>query len=294
MRNILLILLLTTSGASLAMGKPLVVCLEENALPYSDPEGGIDNDVALAVADGLGLPLLIHWYETEEGDEGNPVLQVNALLSGGYCDIAGGFPLAKNSFADPGEQRYPLETGGGQRTFIALKPLAPSEPYHAIDYRLIHRPDQPLNVADLDDLVDLKVVAEENSIADLLLMAHRGGILRNSIHHVKPGDNTLFEALIKQQADAGWIARHRFESWRREVSMKALVDSGFDHDFSINLGFAALHSNQQLIERIDELIIELIDDEELETLFSRRGLTFRPPEPPTLMPPISQRLFQLY
>ncbi|MEL0082799.1 MAG: transporter substrate-binding domain-containing protein [Gammaproteobacteria bacterium] len=285
----LLMGILSTSGWS--MGKPLVVCLEQESAPYSTESGGVDNDVALAVADGLGLPLIIHWYETEGGDEGNPALQVNALLSAGKCELAGGFALAKNSFAHPREQSYPLETGPGERRSVSLKPLAPSLPYHSQVFTLIwaSTPADPAPES-LDDLGEITLLAQENSVADLILMAHRGGQLRDSIRHVKEGGGSLLTALADGEADAGWLAQHHFEQWKRQHPRNNLQPSGLIHDFTINLGFAALKSNAQLLERVDEQLDQLVADGDIAAIFERHQLTYVEPESSRLMPPLSTRL----
>ena len=279
-----------SSSLAWSMGKPLTICLEQQNPPYSTEQGGIDNLIALALADGLGAPLNIHWFETEEGDEGNPTLQVNALLSSGICELAGGFPMAKNSFADPGEQRYSLMSPSGERRSVSLQPLAPSLPYHARSYTLIwanskaHPP-----ITSLNDLQGIRVLAEENTIADLILMAHGGGKLRASIEHIKPDGNALLMTLQKQQAEAAWIALHRFETWQQSHPDSPFTPSGFQHDFTINLGYAALKTNYQLLERVDDLLMQMADDEEMEPLFAQRGLTYLAPQLPDLMPPISTR-----
>ena len=59
------------------------------------------------------------------------------------------------------------------------------------------------------------------------------------------------------------------------------------HDFSINLGFAALKSNYQLLDRVDEIIETLIDDGDIEAIFAEHELSYRAPSAPLLMPPLS-------
>ena len=292
MRILLTLLALSGCTACLAMGKPLVVCLEQDSPPYSTHAGGIDNSVALAVADSMGLPLIIHWYETDAGDEGNPALQVNALLSAGKCELAGGFAMAKNNFADPGGQKFSLEIAAGERQLVVLKPLAPSLPYHAQVFTLIWSTDRPETPpANLDDLQGLSILVEENSVADLILMTHGNGALRPSIHHVKPAGDSIFNTLNNGEADGAWVAQHRFEAWKNQHPESNLKASVWTHDFAINLGFVALKSNYQLLERVDESIEELEDDAELEAIFAAENLTYIEPRQPYLMPPLSARLF---
>jgi len=274
-----------------AMGKPLVVCLEQESPPYSTEAGGIDNRVALAVADGMGLPLSIHWYETEGGDEGNPALQINALLSSNRCELAGGFALTQNNFAAPGSQTFLLENSVGQRQRVALKPLAPSLAYHAQAYTLIWSSAATGPIpTDLDEFENRAILVEENSVADLILMAHRGGLLRKSIRHAKVGAENLFTMLAAGGFDGVWAPQHQFEEWQRHQAESTLIPSGLIHDFSINLGFAALKTNYQLLDRVDEIIETLIDDGNIEAIFAEHKLSYRAPSAPLLMPPLSARL----
>jgi len=291
-RIVLVALLWAGCNTCLAFGKPLVVCLEEQSLPYSSRDGGTDNDIALAVADSLGLPLVIHWYQTDAGDEGNPALLVNALLSDGQCELAGGFALTQNNFADPGQQQFSIPGADGERRGVALQPLAPSLAYHAQAFALIWPGTQQRGTpVDLDDLHGLSILVEENSVADLLLMAHRNGDLRSSIRHLKSGGDHLFSQLSSGKHDGGWVAQHRFEQWHKNHADTKLQLSGFTHDLTINLGFATLKSNYQLLERIDEAIEALLEDQEISLIFEHHGLSHVEPKPPQLMPPLSTRLF---
>ncbi len=291
-RVLLAALLWAGCNTCLAFGKPLVVCLEQQSLPYSSRDGGTDNAVALAVADSLGLPLVIHWYQTDAGDEGNPALLVNALLSINQCELAGGFALTQNNFTDPGKQQFSMLRPDGERRGVALQPLAPSLAYHAQPFALIwpdtRKRPTPVN---LDDFQGLSILVEENSVADLLLMAHRNGALRSSIRHLKSGGDPLFSQLVSGKYDGGWIAQHRFEQWHKSHPNTELHTSGFTHDLTINLGFAALKRNYQLLERVDEAIEALLEDQEISLIFEHHGLSHVQPAAPQLMPPLSTRLF---
>lgn len=291
MRVLLALLAWGSACACLAMGKPLVVCLEQESPPYSTIDGGIDNAVALLVADAMGLPLIIRWYETDSGDEGNPALQVNALLSSGQCELAGGFALAQNNFANPGQRQFSVQATAGERQLVDLQPLAPSLPYHAQVFTLVWpaKTSAPPPTS-LDDLLGLSILVEENSVADLILMTHGGGTLRKSIRHLKAGGDTLLKTLSTGSADGAWLAQHHFENWLQRHHDSPLQASGLVYGFGINLGFATLKSNQQLLERLDEILIELMDEGGVELLFAAQGLTYSAPQRPYLMPPLSARL----
>lgn len=61
------------AGPAFGMGQGLKVCLESGPPPVSsEARGGIDLAVARQVADWLGRPLEIVWYEVEDDADASP------------------------------------------------------------------------------------------------------------------------------------------------------------------------------------------------------------------------------
>lgn len=286
----LLLLLLPATGWG--FGAPLTLCLEENSAPFSSPNGGIDNDIGQLLADELGRPLQIVWFQSEDGDEGSSANQINALLSSGLCELVGGFPLATDSLTPSPAKTYPLELPDQGRKLIRLKGIDHSLPYFSVSYALIlGRGQQGLEINSLDNLTSLRVIAEQNSIADLLLMAHRGGMLRTKIIHSNPRTENLLDLLAASHGEAAWIERHRFEAWKQQHPKTDLTDSGYSHELKVNLGFALRADMIFLRDRVNEALSDLMDDAEIEKIVTSKGFSYQPPEEPLVLPPISQRLF---
>jgi hypothetical protein len=100
--TVLLVTAAATAGAR-AADDPLKVCLDDNRPPLSahyrdKPDSGFDVALAQAIADRLGRPLKIQWFESKLDEDSSPALEANALLSDGRCSLIGGYPSGNVSF----------------------------------------------------------------------------------------------------------------------------------------------------------------------------------------------------
>src|SRR6202162_5115724 len=140
MRNWLAPLLLAaTATMAHAAEEPLKICLDEDLPPLSvhhrgKPDSGFDVTLAKAVADRLGRPLKIQWFESKLDEDSSPALEANALLSDGRCALVCSYGLTKDSLVVPGVKTAKLPgceggTGADRRRRVPLGVLAPSQPY---------------------------------------------------------------------------------------------------------------------------------------------------------------------
>ena len=100
-------LLLGMTAATHAGNEPLRVCLDEDLPPLSahhrgKPDAGFDVALAQAIAERLGRPLNIQWFESKLDEDSSPALEANALLSDGRCSLVGGYALTTDSLKAPG------------------------------------------------------------------------------------------------------------------------------------------------------------------------------------------------
>ena len=100
-------MLLAMTAAAHAAGEPLKVCLDEDLPPLSahhrgKPDSGFDVALAQAIAERLGRPLKIQWFESKLDEDSSPALEANALLSDGRCALVGGYALTTDSLKAPG------------------------------------------------------------------------------------------------------------------------------------------------------------------------------------------------
>ena len=83
------------AGPAFGMGQGLKVCLESGAAPLSsEAHEGVDLAVTRLVADWLGRPVEIVWYEGEDDADASPAAQVNGLLSAIFLSYTFLFPIS--------------------------------------------------------------------------------------------------------------------------------------------------------------------------------------------------------
>lgn len=280
------------AGPAFGMGQGLKVCLERGPPPLSsDTHEGIDLVAARAVADWLGRPLDIVWYRVEDDADASPAAQVNGLLSAGACQLAGGFPLVSDALRAPSQAPWPVELPDGSRRFVKLGTLMRSAPYRAVDYRLIlgTSAGKPA-VASLDEVRGWRLLAEQNSLADNLLLAHGGGALRADVIHVPMLSTGVLAALDRGDGDAALVEGPQFDAWRAAQPASALRDSGYRHPLRVNVGFVALDVQRGLVELFDEAIADLLETGDLDAALTRQGYALHKPVEPVVLPPLTQRL----
>ena len=117
------ILVAIAATTARAAEEPLKVCLDEDRPPFSahhrgKPDTGFDVALAQAIADRLGRPLNIQWFESKLDEDSSPALEANALLSDGRCSLVGGYAFTKDSLVAP--RRQDCKTAGFRRAPPAM------------------------------------------------------------------------------------------------------------------------------------------------------------------------------
>lgn len=280
------------AGPAFGMGQGLKVCLEGGPPPLSSKEqGGIDLAVAQQVADWLGRPLEIVWYEGEDDADASPAAQVNGLLAAGECQLAGGFPLVSDGLRAPFNTKYPLVLPDHTRRFVTLGTLIHTAPYRSVDFRVVLGTGAGKRaVNSLDDLRGLRLLAEQNSLADHLLLAHGGGILRADVVHVPMLQSGVLAVLEKGDGAAALVEGPQHDAYTRAHPGSALRDSGYRHPLQVNVGFVALDTLRGMVDLFDEAISDLLAQGDFAAEFARRGYRFAPPVEPAVLPPLTLRL----
>jgi hypothetical protein len=278
------------AGPAFGMGQGLKVCLESGPPPVSsEARGGIDLAVARQVADWLGRPLEIVWYEVEDDADASPAAQVNGLLSAGVCQLAGGYPLVSDGLRVPLTDKYPLVLPDGTRRFVTLGTPIHTAPYRSVDFRIVLGAGKR-TVSSLDELRGLRLLAEQNSLADNLLLAHGGGVLRPDVVHVPMLQAGVLAALENGQGDAALVEGPQYDAYRQAHPDSALQDSGYRHPLQVNVGFVALETQRGLLDLFNEAIPDLLAEGDIEAEFAKQGYRLQKPVEPVVLPPLTLRL----
>jgi ABC-type amino acid transport substrate-binding protein len=285
------------SAGVAAQERPLRVCMDENAPPYSVAHGssgsGFDVALAGALAGRLGQPLAIQWFETKFDEESSPKLELNALLSDRRCDLVAAYPLSVDTLGRPGLKtaRLPDFRGAAardRRRRVDLGELVPSHPYHRAPLTLVLAPQvAERHVAGLADIADLRIGVVGGTFADAILMLYHKGALIDRITHYRPGRDDLLGALEAGEVDATLVALHRFDAYRREHPGTRLRGTGFNYPLALNLGYVALAGNAELLDRVNAALDSMLATGELPAIAKAAGVTFVAPTEPFVSPGIT-------
>jgi ABC-type amino acid transport substrate-binding protein len=281
-----------------AADAPLTICLDGNLPPLSvhrpgKPDSGFDVALTHEIADRLGRPLKIQWFESKLDEDSSATLEANALLSDGRCTLVGGYAFTPDALAVPGVKSAKLPDFDGatrddRRRRVVLGVLAPSQPYlyspltvvlgaKARDKAKDHR------IEGVGDLKGLRIAIESGTVADAILMTFDNGRLIDDITHLVPGRSDLLGAIDRGEFDATLLDLRRFDAYRATHPGTSLAASGYYHPVGANRGYVALAGEQALLDDINKALAELQAAGTLKELGQAAGLTYLAPREPAAL-----------
>jgi ABC-type amino acid transport substrate-binding protein len=289
---VLLMALATLTAAS--ADETLRVCLDEDLPPLSvhrrgAPDSGFDVSLAEAVAQKLGRPLTIQWFESKLDEDSSPALEANALLSDGRCALVGGYALTKASLVVPGVKTAKLPdfqgaTRDDRRRRVPLGVLAPSEPYIYSPLTIVLGPKaHDRHIAGVGDLAGLRIGIESGTLADAILMTFANGRLIDDITHLVPGRDDLLGALDRGDLDATLLDLRRYDAYRAAHPDTRLAGSGYYYPIGANRGYVGLASDPQLLVAVNQALADLKAAGSLAEFGRAAGLTYLPPREPAIL-----------
>lgn len=282
---------------------PLSICLDEDRPPLSAhhrgrPDSGFDVLLAQAIADRMGRPLRIQWFESKLDEDSSPQLEANALLSDGRCSLVGGYALTRDSLVVPGMKtaRLPDFTGAtrdDRRRRVTLGVLAPSRPYVYSPITIVLGPKaRERKIGNIGDLAGLRLAIESGSLGDAILMTFDKGRLIDNVTHLVPGRDDLLGALERSEYDATLIDLARFDAHRVAHPDTAITASGYYYPIGANRGYVGLASDPALIEAINNALGELTAEGKIAEFGKRAGLTYLPPREPAILGDVWREIIQ--
>ena len=286
--------LLATATAAHAAEEPLKVCLDENLPPLSlhqrgKPDSGFDVTLAQAVADRLGRPLRIQWFESKLDESSSPALEANALLSDGRCALVGSYALTNDSLKVPGVKTAKLPdfegaTRDDRRRRVPVGVLAPSQPYvYSALTVVLGEKARDRKISGIGDLAGLRIAIESGTLGDAILMTFEKGRLIDSITHLVPGRHDLLGALDHGGFDATLLDLSRFDAYRAGHPDSKLAASGYYFPIGVNRGYVGLASDPALIVAVNRALSDLQAAGTIADLAKAAGLTYLPPVEPAIL-----------
>jgi ABC-type amino acid transport substrate-binding protein len=281
-------LLCAVATVTHAADGPLTICLDENLPPLSvhhdgKPGSGFDVALARAIADRLGRPLKIQWFESKLDEDSSPALEANALLSDGRCALIGGYAFTPDALTAPGVKTAKLPdfegaTRDDRRRRVPLGVLAASKPYIYSPLTVVLGPKaRDRKIAGVGDLKGLRIAIESGTVADAILMTFDNGRLIADITHLVPGRSDLLGAIDRGEFDATLLDLRRFDAYRATHPDIALAASGYYHPVGTNRGYVTLASEPALLDEIDKALTDLQTAGTLAQFGRAAGLTYLAP-----------------
>jgi hypothetical protein len=264
----------------------LSVCLAQNGGVLSfrrhDGGGGIDYELAKAVAASLKVKLKVVWYESENDEESNPVDEINAFLSYGLCQMSASFPLYIDAIAQgPGRSvrlaRYRHMPQSDVGKIIDLGQLIVSRPYRSTRFVVVLPGGSTLKVSRLADLEGRTILAEEGTVAGAIAMQYQGGRLRAKVDLVPPGPRTLW-ILEAGKHEAAIIELDKFDAHLKQNRISKLKLSGYEHRIRFNIALVSIAKHKDLIAFANTVIAAGLKDSSIAAMARRSGMTYRPPD----------------
>jgi ABC-type amino acid transport substrate-binding protein len=286
-----------------AADDPLKICLDEDRPPLSahhrgKPDSGFDVTLAQAIAERLGRPLKIQWFESKLDEDSSPQLETNALLSDGRCSLVGGYALTKDSLVVPGMKTarlpdYDGATREDRRRRVPLGVLVPSQPYIYSPMTVVLGPKaRGRRIAGIDDLAGLRIAIESGTLGDAILMTFDKGRLIDDITHLVPGRDDLLGALNRGDYDATLLDLARFDAYRAGHPDTAVTASGYHYPIGANRGYVVLEREPALLTAVNKALSELAAEGKIAEFGREAGLTYLPPREPTILGDVWKQIIQ--
>lgn len=287
-------LLLGMTAATHAGNEPLRVCLDEDLPPLSahhrgKPDAGFDVALAQAIAERLGRPLNIQWFESKLDEDSSPALEANALLSDGRCSLVGGYALTTDSLKAPGVTTAKLPDFDGatrddRRRRIPIGVLVPSQPYIYSPMTVVLGPKaKDRKITDIGDLAGLRLTIESGTLGDAILMNFDKGRLIDDITHLVPGRSDLLGELERGEFDATLLDLRRFDAYRASRPDTKITASGYYYPIGANRGYVALETNKALLDAVNKVLADLQAKGTIAELGRTAGLTWLAPREPIIL-----------
>ncbi|ANK12639.1 substrate-binding periplasmic protein [Erythrobacter neustonensis] len=268
------------AGAALALGGPLGaaplakvrelgllrVGLYADNRPWSWDKGGgvpagIDVDLAMAIADQLGVKHEIALFTADEdlSDDLRNVVWRGGLLGFRRCDLMLHVPFDMQ-----------LSSREDQVVFVA--------PYYREEFTAVCSAQTRDCNMPPQRFVGSKVGAELDSIPDFYLMGSFGGVLRGDVEHYPTGhaaalavhDGEIEMAVAtRAQIEAATADRSGSAAKHRTSPLPLMPSSGWD------IGMAVREDSRTLGFAVEDIVTNMAGDGRMAALFARHGVTWQ-------------------
>jgi ABC-type amino acid transport substrate-binding protein len=238
------------------------IALYKDYPPYSAQNGGIDYDVAAAVAKKLQVKLDPMWFDADENVDDD---LRNMVWKGHYLGI-GPADAMIHAPIDP-----LLSSRNDRVLFVA--------PYFRDRLEVVHNVSKLPRLEDLSFLKEAYIGAEEASLASIVLLSTEGGKYRERVRHFK-NPALAIEAMKKGEVIAVMAQHGEVEGLTRGDKNYAVSPPPIPGPMAKRqwvLGMAVKAGHTALGKAIEAAMTELSAEGELERIFVRHGVSYFKP-----------------
>lgn len=280
----------STEVAELVNSEVLTACLARNGGVMSSArhEGGVgmDYELAVGIANHMGLPLEVTWFESEAEEETTPAKDLIALLSYELCDIAPGFALYEPILDQYTGTRAPIPRWDdmpdsfAQGTQVDLEAIELSTPYMRMEIGLVHREGVDIgNVQKVSDLDGYHMGVEQGTLSGVLTL-RQGTLQMNEMATTfNPGPTFLWK-MENGAFEAALVTVGAYDFHLRQNNVSTLKLHQYRHPLGFNLGVAMLSKNTALADNVNVSIQALSAGGQLAEFGETSGLHYAKPQEP--------------
>lgn len=234
----------------------LKVAVYNEFAPFSDKEGGIDVDLAQALAARLGLKLSLLPFPADEevADDLRNMVWKGHYLGYGPADVMLHVPVDNR-----------LMSANPQVRIFA--------PYYVETLRLVRSAHSIPQFEGIQSLGGKRIGVEKVSLSGMLMLGEDGGRFREQVQ-IYPSAGEALAALKAGRLDAVLAKRSEIEAAMRGDPAFPLEDIGFQRMPRTGwaVGMAVRKDDEELARRLQAALNELSASGELAALFAKHGV----------------------
>lgn len=264
----------------------LIVGVYNDFPPYSylvdDAPKGVDVELGKAIAAAFNLDLQLHWITPDENLEDD---LRNNVWKGHYLDKNEENPMAMKKVADvmmrvpyDREFSYRQDTQTGE---MVNEQVVMFGPYQRESWRVAFDSQKIDAVKTMAVFQYYPIGVEIDSLPDFYLSSGFQGRMRKNVHHY-PNARKAFSAMQADKVNAVMAMRSEIDHllFTANDPRYQVAENGFPSmgKQKWDVGMAVKSNYRQLGYAVEEVVDRMVRAGEMETLFSRYGLTYELPE----------------
>ena len=276
-----------TIPTDLAASGQLTACLARNGGAMStwrhSGGAGLDYAVLKAIAGRLGLGLMVTWFESDQDEFADPIVEAYAMLSHELCDVVAAHPVMPRAGGAPPQPTAAIPRWTDMPDTwvphhqVPLKPIAASLAYRRAELGIVVSSKAPdRSYASLSDLDGTRIGVQQGTMSEAILRRNGPATAMQTAITLPPGPKFLWD-METGSFDTTLIAIGAFDFHHRQNRLSALELKGYRHPFGLDISLAVLSERDAFLAALDVAIQDIAAKPGFEALADAEGVTYTPP-----------------